>query len=308
MSVFKRPSFYLRLAISIAALGYVATKIDFDQIAQGFAKFSLRTAAASVTCLFLALTFSTVRWHQIILVLRGRLSLGECARLYLVSNFFNLMLPPPIGGDAYRVVSAHGRGVRLSSATESVIYDRAFALFTQLGLVAGLGPLTTLGAERRGFLVVCLLGLLTLLVAVPCIPRLVRCLWTWLPRPLIRAYVRGRHLINDANVAFGLVSLSLATHVCLGLSLWALVAPFGSVSLIDAVFLAGCVVVVTALPISLGGWGLREGGVVAGLLLVGVPKEAATSVALTWTFAHVVLALPGAAMVAGGPVRGRRLK
>jgi uncharacterized membrane protein YbhN (UPF0104 family) len=67
---------------------------------------------------------------------------------------------------------------------------------------------------------------------------------------------------------------------------------------VDALFLSGWIVLVTALPISIGGWGVREGGVVGGLLLLGVGSEEATTAAVLWAIAHLCIAVPGAILSA----------
>ena len=52
-------------------------------------------------------------------------------------------------------------------------------------------------------------------------------------------------------------------------------------------------IVAAALPVSLGGWGVREGAMVAGFALLGFDADAALLVSLLIGLSIAVLSLPG---------------
>jgi uncharacterized membrane protein YbhN (UPF0104 family) len=75
-------------------------------------------------------------------------------------------------------------------------------------------------------------------------------------------------------------------------------------TLLDAGILIPPVVLLTAVPISISGWGVREGAMVACLGLAGVPSEQALSVSLLLGAISVILGLVGGAIWLASPERG----
>jgi glycosyltransferase 2 family protein len=63
------------------------------------------------------------------------------------------------------------------------------------------------------------------------------------------------------------------------------------------------VTVVTLLPLSVGGWGLREGAVVALFGFVGVPSHSALAFSVLFGFAGIAASLPALAFVWYDPDR-----
>jgi len=86
-------------------------------------------------------------------------------------------------------------------------------------------------------------------------------------------------LINQ--FAIGLVVLLLARSMSLGLALEA------------AVFLFPAVVLLSMIPISLAGWGIRESAMVVIFSLVGLDSSAALSISILFGASMFLAGLPG---------------
>ena len=65
------------------------------------------------------------------------------------------------------------------------------------------------------------------------------------------------------------------------------------VSLLDCIVLIPPILLVLSIPISIGGWGVREGAIVWGFALVGVPNDAALALSLLFGVVGLVVSLPG---------------
>lgn len=288
---------YLRIAVTVAALCLIFTKLDRDSLLEAFTKAPWQSILLSIVSLFVAMFCSVLRWHWIVAKFGMKLSLAQSIRLYAISIFVNQLLPPPIGGDAYRVFATIRLGMRLSPAMESVIFDRAFAFATLILLVVALMPATVVGLHLgRAAIEIGVGSLLIATVVALFVPYLVRRFSQFVPRLLLRSFIRAKRLASDPKSVLMIVVLSLTTHLFYGLSLWWITPGSDLVNVVNMVFLAGCVVLITAIPISLGGWGVREGGVVAGLMLLGITQGPAIATALLWAFAHICLAMPGLAL------------
>jgi len=64
-------------------------------------------------------------------------------------------------------------------------------------------------------------------------------------------------------------------------------------SLVDCLLLMQLVALITALPISLGGWGVRETAMIALFALVGVPANATLVLSVEFGLLAMAAALPG---------------
>ena len=66
------------------------------------------------------------------------------------------------------------------------------------------------------------------------------------------------------------------------------------------------VILISLLPISFAGWGVREGAMVIGLGLIDVPMDKAVAVSVTFGLALLVSSLPGAVLIVANRWNKRR--
>jgi hypothetical protein len=80
------------------------------------------------------------------------------------------------------------------------------------------------------------------------------------------------------------------------------------VSFADYLVFIPVVIVVTLLPVSVGGWGLREGTLIALFALVGVPSHSALAFSVLFGFLGIVASLPALACLWHDPNREKATK
>ena len=96
---------------------------------------------------------------------------------------------------------------------------------------------------------------------------------------------------------WSLLLLSLVSHVLAAAAIYAfaeglqLGLPFAT-----CVALFSAVILVTAIPISFAGWGLREGAMVALFAFAGLDAGTALALSLAFGAAYLVASLPGCAL------------
>src|SRR5262249_56140773 len=91
----------------------------------------------------------------------------------------------------------------------------------------------------------------------------------------------GRQAIIGGTPGCLMLLLGLATHIFGVLLIYELVRALATpISLLDCLLIVPPTLLISSVPISLGGWGVREGALAAGFVLVGATSEAgvATSV------------------------------
>ncbi len=317
---------YWRLLGSLILVGLLVWRIDWRQVGSAFAQLDATYWLLALGLYLLTQGVSAVRWQM----LGHTLGLGGRWRDYLahyfVGMFFNLVLPTSVGGDVVRAwylgrsphpqpLSPKGRGekeapfsptrrgeerkgpARRTAAFLSVAADRVngFAVLIGVACVATLCcPIPLPGwisATVAGMGAACLLGL----AALPLLPWLRR----WLPaHPRLTHLLDGAALcLRDRRGLLGVTLLSLVVQLANVVLAWLVGEGLGlPVPPLYYGVLIPLVSILTLLPISLNGMGLREGGTV--LLLAPLHIGSASAV----TLSLLIFAVYAAASLMGGMV------
>jgi uncharacterized membrane protein YbhN (UPF0104 family) len=149
----------------------------------------------------------------------------------------------------------------------------------RLGLVATL-PLTILGAS--------------VLASLDRMPSR----WRQLPllRDLARLAADSRRVIFAPATAIPLLLLSILSHALAAGAIYAFAEGLQlDLSVWNCLALFPAVILVTLIPISFAGWGLREGAMVAFFGFAGVAPDTALALSLAFGVALMAAALPGCA-------------
>ncbi|MBR0975064.1 lysylphosphatidylglycerol synthase transmembrane domain-containing protein [Bradyrhizobium japonicum] len=301
--------FSVKLLLSIAVLIYIARGLDLH---------ALRTHLVSVDpflfVLALALIFVQTfalngRWELIMRALGVSLDWLAGWRILMISLWFNQVLPSSVGGDAVRMWLLRQRGVQWPEAVKGVAADRFTALIGLIVLmVAGLPFLMSRVSNQAAILAI---GGLTLAgvagtVVLLTLDRLPKRLIAF---PAIASFVRFgtlvRFLLLQSEHRGLLFGSALLIHLVTAAACYALARGVGAqLSVVDAAVLIPPVILLTAVPISISGWGVREGAMVACLGLAGVPSEEALSVSILLGAVSVLIGLAGGVIWLASRERG----
>jgi uncharacterized protein (TIRG00374 family) len=234
----------------------------------------------------------------------------ESGRAYAIGVFFNNFLPTSIGGDAARALVIGRSGARLARAFTSVVLDRTTSFLCLLAVSwilfatnPGPVPHSLITALALATVAVTAAVALLILVGLRSRGRLV----SWLPegvrrfgrdaREALRLSMANRRLLTGATV------LGLVFQVFAILSFWAVARSVGlhlPLSLMGVA--ASLILLITLFPVSIAGFGVREGGMVLVLGAAGVSATDATVISLTGVVAVMLATLPGGiALLLPGP-------
>jgi len=242
------------------------------------------------------------RWRLIAAILGAKPSFAAAAQNVYIGQFFNQVLPSAIGGDAVRIWKLT-RFMPVETALSSVALDRIVALLAvPIILAIGSGMLAQIvpdGPFRWALYAltaaaICGLALLLLVDRIP-LPRVLyrsRLVATLLSMP-----VAARKLFVDPGCLAHTMLLSIFIHAGVGTSLWFLARNFiADVPIAPFLLLAPIVTLVTTIPISLGGWGVREGAMVTALGLINIQPSIALTISVQFGLIMLVVGLPGGAL------------
>jgi uncharacterized membrane protein YbhN (UPF0104 family) len=283
---------YLRPLVSVAILGWLAWRADWGQVSESFSHIRLDLWCMSFGVYLITQVICTLRWHVLGRALGFRQSFLHFARLYFIGMFFNLFLPTSVGGDVARAWYLNARSGRGVPAAVSVFVDRMSGLLLLLTLaVAGSLACSVdlpgwIPASVWGAVGCAVLGLATLPLTSRLLRRFER----------LQGLVDGiRHFAYRPRLVLQTSLLSLIAQAANVLVLWILgIAIAAPVPPGYYWILVPMISLLTLLPISLNGMGIREGGMVLFLAPLGISSAVAISLAFLWFSVFTAASLVGA--------------
>jgi glycosyltransferase 2 family protein len=290
-----------KLLVTGACFWYLSRQINLSQVIAAVPWLDFRWAAFAVLVVVLQIPLLGLRWCAIVDALGARderITQTVMIGVTAIGVFFTQVLPS-VAGDGIRAWLLARLGCDWRNAVISVVIDRAIGvgLLVALGFAILLLPsgLTALGGYRDVVLVVyagsLLAGVLSLLLAPRIAPLLAR--WRY-SRWLAKLAVDARRVLLGPKGP-RIIVLGCVIHAITIVVVWSigraegLVLPFS-----DAAVLFTVMIGVTLVPISIGGWGLRELAVISLLGNHGIAPERALLFSVCFGLVLAAGSLPGA--------------
>ena len=293
----------LKLAVSVGLLYYLARQTDLGGLGAAF--------AATVPSLFLlAVAFFVVsnglgacQWYLLLRAHRLPIGFGQATVFYLTGVFFNNVLLGNIGGDALRIYDVHRLTGRSSGGAAATFMDRFVGLLATCSL-ALIACLTVPEVRIPGVIsvLVPVWGALVLLMAMGLSGRIGRFLEIMATRLLPDRIGRKASSLRESMAVYrskgwlllGVWAVSLGVQFSRVLVYWSAGLAAGlHAGLVYFVAFQPVAAVIAALPISIGGLGVRENIFVELFSSVGAPESRAFAMSLLGYAAGVVASLLG---------------
>ena len=279
----------LRLVVTVAALALVFRALGAGPILALLAQVSPLWVSVAVVALAAQIALSALRWQVTAGALGVPIGRGQALGEYWLSVLGNTLLPGGVLGDAGRIARMRNRA-GLGLAAQSVVVERlagqvALAMAAGAGAVAWFWP--TPGALLGAVLGPVLLAWLGAVLkraghreAAP--DRLTRAL-----RPLHRAWL-------GAGVWRLQVGLSAAILACNLAGFWAAAQAVGlTLPPMAALYVLPLTLAAMLIPVTVNGWGLREGAAAALWPVTGVLATEAVAASVVFGLSALLAALPG---------------
>jgi len=296
-------TFLLKAVVSLGILSFLLSRIDMAQLLRVLSSVQLSYLIIALLGYFLGQILCSVRWALLARSLGFKNPLKDFAVFYFIGMFFNLFAPSTIGGDVGRVFYLARDGDRrverewtgpTLSALVSVVADRfiGLAVLVWIGAAAlALFSNYALPSPVRAITFALAAGSLLAWLLLPLFNRLAE---RWdLPKGknLLQGLVATSrdHRIIAQTIVLSLTAHSIQAwlHILLGLALGVEI-PWSYI-----LILYPLVGVFSALPISLNGIGLREGGYLFLLRQIGVSPEKAIAFSFLWLIIVAIDSLIG---------------
>ena len=297
----KAAIFAAKLLVTGACFWYVSRHIDLSRVLSAIPLLDFRWAALAILVAMLEIPLSGLRWYNIVDSLGARDK--QMTRIAMIAatavGVFFAQVLPSVAGEGVRAWLLVRLGSDWRNAVTSAVIDRGVGvgLVIALGFVILLlpsGP-TALGKYRDVVLVVdgalILAGVLGLLLAPKIVPPLAR----WRYSRWFATLAADVHRVLLGSKGPLILTIGCLIHALTIIVVWSVGQAQGlSLALPDAAVLFAVMISVVLIPISIGGWGLREVAVISLVGSYGVAPERALLLSVCFGLALAFGSLPGA--------------
>jgi uncharacterized membrane protein YbhN (UPF0104 family) len=294
----------VRVVLSVGLLYYLLSRLDRGALTAAMADVQIVGWLLAVLLYLASQIVSGIRWASLARPIGFHLGWLRFQQLYFEGMFFSLCLPSSIGGDVVKALRLGGEGRGKILAACTVVADRVAGLIAIL-----LIGLTALAQRNYGLSIGSTLGVGVTLLAIALVStRIGFALLHW-PSGRIPEGHRLAHLFerllpyhHHPYVFWNAIGWGLIVQ---GLNVLTVMALGGALGL-DLPPEAYCIAVplvglMTALPISLNGVGVREGGLVWVLSTYGVSEAQSVALGFLWLSVTVATGLIGGLVYMLGP-------
>jgi hypothetical protein len=302
----------LKVIVSVGLMSILIGGIDLGAEKDRILSANVGLMAAAGGVLIFQMGVGGARWWAVMRAIDHPLPWLELTRLFWIGGFFSQALPSSVGGDPIRIYMAYKGGLPLGAAINGVMLERVVTVVGLVVLVAAVQPvfLPKLDEQAQMLTLWALSmlagGTIAGIVVLMCLDRL--------PEALSRfRIVRGLNaLAGDTRKLFlhpGHVVVTLffgvMTHVNISFCVFLLAQGLGiDVTWLDCMVLMPPVILATTLPISIAGWGVREGAMTVAFGLVGVSQGGAVVLSLSMGLLAIIIMIPAGIMWLLGRKKG----
>ena len=267
----------VKFAVSAALLYFAISRIDLGMIADRLNQLDPSWLLVAVAIGILQIGLGAIRWQRIILLCGTALPPRQAIRFNMIAAFFSQVLPSTVGGDAARILLLGRTGAGWRIATYSVLLDRFVGVLILAALITA-GLYWSFGRIEIpvGRLVLLCIGPggLAIAGAFLALGRW-RSLEQWkLTRHLAEMALLARRILFSRGSSTLIVLLSVLTHIMAVTMAWSVARAMAArLGYVDAFLLLLPVMLIASVPISIGGWGVRESTAVLAFSYAGLPES-----------------------------------
>lgn len=275
---------WFQISISLGLFTLLLHSIDFAAFGQQLATARLSWVGVAFVGYLSGQIISAYKWQLLAWPLGFCYPLRAFSVYYFVGMYLNLFVPSTIAGDVGRGLLLATRGGRIPAALQSVFADRVTG-FVMLLWVSALGfmlfgPTVLPAVVAYGVIAAAVLSVGGWWIMPRVVPVLFSsghvCQRLW--EKFIQPYHDHATLLGYAcAVSFGFHCFQLALQAVLAFALNLSIPVWYLMLFIPLVH------ILSALPISFGGLGVRESGYVVFLALIGVGRHEALAFGFLWS-------------------------
>ena len=286
----------VRIIITIVILGLIFRNIEIKSVKGIIFNADLKLLFLAIIFQLLSTLLAGYRWGKVMHELKFGQHNFFYIRSYFKGSFFNQGLPTSIGGDAVRVLDVAGNGHRKRDAFIGVFIDR----------VLGLTGLLILNLVANFFLPDLLPQNLFLMINVMVISGIIGfILFIYIHK--IKQLNKGRllqyilrisehlnHILHNGRSISFHAFVGVLIHLFSIINVYLVGKSVGlEYDLLTISVIVPPVFLLTLIPVSLAGWGIREGAMIGFFSLIGGNNANILSMSILYGIILIIASLPG---------------
>jgi hypothetical protein len=276
----------VRILVSLGLLYLALRGINFAVLQSRLSQINPPWIVLAILVTVFQVFLGALRWREISALCNAPLSDLQAFRYNMIGSFFNQTLPSSIGGDAMRLWLVNRTGAGWRAATYSILTDRAVGLIAlALIIVASLPWSYGMIGDNRGRVALVIVDLLALAAGLGFL-LLGRLPWSWLrswwpTRHVYACSVIANRVIFSRKSGGKIALLSLSIHVLAVVIAWCAVRSIAAPGSFEQLFmLVPPIMLITMMPISIAGWGVREATMMVAFGYAGLVRADGTAVSI----------------------------
>ena len=293
------PIFTARVVVSLGLLYLALRGINFAAIQSRLSQINLLWIALAVLVTIFQIFLGALRWREISDLCHAPLSDLRAFRYNMIGSFFNQTLPSSIGGDAVRLWLVNRSGAGWRAATYSILTDRAVGLIAlALIIVTSLPWSYGMIGDAKGRLALVFVDFAALSGGLGFL-LLGRLHWAWLkhwwPTKQVHACsVIANQVIFSRKSGPKIAAISLSIHVLAVVIAWCCVRAIAAPGDFEQLFmLIPPIMLITMMPISIAGWGVREATMMVAFGYAGLAQTDGTVVSILFGAVYFIVGALG---------------
>lgn len=295
----------VKISISLGLLGYLLSQLDWPALLDKAAGLAWWTIPLAVSVLLLTLYIGTLRWAVLLRTHYTTFNTPLLFRHYLVATLFNNILPTATGGDLIRSYYIYRHNRDAVCAVSPIVTERVIGLVVLLAInVAAIYLTDSVDIVSKALwstLTLILTGAIATLtlIALPATYWPIHRLLERLARFRIIGFIlrmgEATHgYLKHSTTLLVIILYSAAAQLFAVLVYYILAMGLGvDVSIQVILVVIPLAFMAAALPISIGGMGVRELATVGLLMRFGIAESDAAAIALMYIPVLLLASLPG---------------
>ncbi len=289
----------IKAATSILLLYISLRWVNVKAIADRLARCEPGWIVLALVLMTAQISLLAARWQEIARTCGASLTFVSALQLSFIGAFFNQVLPSTIGGDGTRIWLLARTEAGWARATYSVFIDRIVGVFVLALVVTACLPWTFElihdPIARTVLLMVGAGAIAGTVVFITMGTRLQHILDRWVVTRHLAAAARAAAALCSSPQSIGVaIGCSVAIHLLTVTAAWCCIKAIAApVSFVQVLILMPPVLLVSTIPISIAGWGVRESSMIVAFALAGLAESDGLTLSILFGAASFVVGLTG---------------
>lgn len=284
--------FIFKLIISSILLYFIFKNIEISDFTNYYTSIPVLIIIISLILAIIKVVVESIRWKLILREKEVNYNIFTLFALYIIGGFFNIFLPSTIGGDALRIAYIKNKNLSLLTATNTVLFERltgVYSIFIMTIIAVTFGWHLVIIEIRIPVLTISCLGIFIMTLVYFSYDRFLNIVETissrYSNKIILKIYLSLKSLdftkySYKTILLCGVFSILMQMIVIIVTALIGNALGLEKVGILYYFIIMPPIWVITSLPISIGGFGVREGLFALFLAPMGVSLEQSTLLSL----------------------------